>query len=148
MSAEAAGIPTDEIKFLEPIDVTAVVTRMGFDVYVDLTVRTAVKLSCGRCLEEFRHDLEARSQMLFIPAEHADKGPHARTAEGGVFLYREYIDLTDRVTEMIRETLPMKPLCRHDCRGLCPHCGQNLNEGQCNCTPAEEEYRPFKDLKL
>jgi len=148
LRASEIGIEHNEIELLAPIEVTAEVTRMGLDVYVDCTVTTAVKLSCSRCLEEFRRDIRIRSQMLFIPAEHGHKGPHARTAEGGVFLYREFIDLTDRIAEAIREGLPMKPLCRPDCRGLCPRCGQNLNEGECQCPTADEEYHPFKDLKL
>jgi uncharacterized protein len=45
--------------------------------------------------------------------------------------------------------LPMKPLCREDCKGLCPQCGTNLNTGSCECGPALEDPRlaPLKQLK-
>jgi len=138
------GFGEGEIEFLEPIGVVAEITRMGFDVYVDCRISTAIELACGRCLEKFRKDVAVRSKMLFVPGKARDKG---RASKDGVFLYHEVIDLADRIGEAIREELPMKPLCKPDCRGLCPHCGKNLNEGDCDCDKKEETYHPFKDLK-
>jgi uncharacterized protein len=139
------GFENEEILFLEPIDVAADVTRMGFDVYIDCTVTTAAELACGRCLETFRKDLKIRSKMLFVPAR---QGQKAGTAEGGVYLYREYIDLADRIGEAIREELPMKPLCMAECLGLCPRCGKNRNEADCGCEEKDETYHPFKEMSL
>jgi uncharacterized protein len=142
---EDLGFEKGEMEFLAPVDVVAEAIRMGFDVYVDCTMRTAVELECGRCLERFRTDLQIRLQMLFVPAEQSGKVKHANH---GVFPYRESIDLAEHIAEAIREEMPMKPLCKPDCRGLCPQCGQNLNEGDCGCREEEEGYHPFKDMKL
>ena len=49
------------------------------------------------------------------------------------------LDLTDDVREDILLSLPLKFLCQEDCRGLCPHCGQNLNEGTCSCQELDQE---------
>jgi uncharacterized protein len=50
---------------------------------------------------------------------------------------RHSIDLTEAIRQYALLTVPMKALCKQDCAGLCPRCGQNLNQGKCDC-PAEE----------
>jgi len=45
----------------------------------------------------------------------------------------ESLEIGERVRQLILLALPLKPLCRPDCRGLCPLCGQDLNEGECGC---------------
>jgi len=143
---EELGFDKSELQFLSPIDLKADIVRMGFDIYVDLTISTTVVLHCGRCLEAYQLALRINSKMLYVPAQ---AGMQGRTADGGVFLYRNStIDLADRICEAIREELPMKPLCRPDCRGLCPHCGRNLNEGPCGCVEKDESFHPFEGLRL
>ena len=139
------GFEKGEIEFLEPIHVAADVTRMGLDVYIDCTVTTSVELACSRCLETFEHDLKIRSKMLFVPAR---QGQKTSTAEEGVYLYREHVDLAAPIGEAIREELPMKPLCKADCLGLCPNCGKNRNESDCGCEEKDGSYHPFKDMSL
>ena len=52
------------------------------------------------------------------------------------------LDLGEVVREQVLLALPLKPLCREDCRGLCPRCGQNRNLGPCGCPPPEEPGDP------
>ena len=141
------GFGKDEIEFLKPIEVYAEITKMGLDVYIDLTISTAIAMECGRCLGKFARDITARYRMLFVPAQDGSQG---RTAEDGVYLYREStIDLADHICEAVRLAIPMKPLCKPDCRGLCQHCGKNLNEGKCSCEREDDQTcRPFKGLHL
>ena len=54
----------------------------------------------------------------------------------------ERLDLGDVVREQLFLSLPLKRLCREDCRGLCPTCGKNLNTGACGCPPPEEPEDP------
>ena len=64
--------------------------------------------------------------------------------------YRDdQIDLSELMREQFYLALPMKPLCREDCKGLCPQCGTNLNTGTCDCAPAWDDPRlaPLKQLK-
>jgi uncharacterized protein len=64
--------------------------------------------------------------------------------------YRDdQIDLNELMREQFYLALPMKPLCREDCRGLCPQCGTNLNLGGCECDTGWHDPRlaPLKDLK-
>jgi len=143
---EELGFKKGELEFLKPIDVRVEITKMGFDVYLDCTFSTSVTVHCSRCLEGYPVDLSIRYKMLFVPAQ---QGVQGRSAEDGVYLYRENtIDLADYICEAIRTELPMKPLCKPDCRGLCPHCGKNLNEGLCSCRQTDDAFHPFKGLKL
>jgi len=54
-------------------------------------------------------------------------------------------DLTELLRQSILLALPMRPLCSEECKGLCPHCGANLNEGPCGC-PTDLDANPFAAL--
>jgi len=105
----------EDIRFTEPINLSARITRTGNFISVDLKIDAAVHLDCSRCLEEFTAPL-AKQINLNLPVEN-----------------RDTIDITDNVREEIILGYPLKPLCRPDCRGLCPNCGENLNKGKCSC---------------
>lgn len=62
----------------------------------------------------------------------------------------EFVDLTDELRQSIILSLPSYPVCRQDCRGVCPTCGKNLNEGPCTCKHAERDSRwgALDDLQL
>jgi len=99
----------------------------------------AVELECARCLEPFRLDLEEALDLLFLPAS-ANVGPskdeerELKDEDMAVSFYRDdKIDLSLLIREQLYLGLPMKPICRVDCAGLCPACGANLNLARCSC---------------
>ena len=102
------------------------------------SMSAAVELECGRCLEPFRLDLEEALDLLFLPSS-ANTGPSAEEHELkdedlAVSFYRDdEIDLSQLIREQLYLALPMKPICRADCAGLCPACGANLNLTRCDC---------------
>ena len=104
-----------DIKFSEPINLSAQVTKGTNVISVNLKINGMMYLNCGRCLEEFVHPL-SRKVNLNITIENKSE-----------------IDITDNLREEVVLSYPLKPLCRPDCLGLCPGCGQNLNQGKCNC---------------
>ena len=53
----------------------------------------------------------------------------------------DFVDLTDELRQSIILALPSYPVCRQDCRGVCPTCGKNLNEGPCTCRHVERDSR-------
>jgi uncharacterized protein len=117
-------------------------------------LEVAAKLTCARCLREFTTTLSARFD-LFYQAETLDAG--AGMAEGDVELsqealrlipYRgEEIDFTEMIQEQVTLAVPFKPLCADNCRGLCPQCGTDLNQGSCGCSK-DAEGSPFAALGL
>jgi uncharacterized protein len=82
------------------------------------------------------------------PPAHADG--EVAEEDLGVATYEEKeIDLSGIVHDEVLLGLPMNPVCREDCAGLCPTCGQNLNEGDCECPPASDpRWDALRRLKL
>jgi uncharacterized protein len=102
-------------------------------------------LSCQRCLEPLVQPVEEEVQLLLVPGATAPAGPEhalAREELGVVELPEDgEVDLRPLLIEQIQLDVPMKPLCRTDCAGLCPTCGANLNQGACGCQTEEIDPR-------
>jgi uncharacterized protein len=124
---------------------------LEFDIHKDKqqfrligTVRTTLELPCSRCVEPFTQPVDAEFDLRYQP--HA-----ANTGEGEkeieeddlttAFYQHDQIDLGQLMREQFYLALPMKPLCRPDCRGLCPICGTNLNRAGCECKRAWDDPR-------
>jgi uncharacterized protein len=107
-------------------------------------VRTALELPCSRCLEPFASPLDAAFDLRYQPHT-ANTGEGEREIEDDDLSTAFYDDATIDLGQLMREqfylALPMKPLCRDECRGLCPVCGTNLNRGSCGCTRQWEDPR-------
>jgi uncharacterized protein len=105
---------------------------------------TLLELTCSRCLEAFRLPVDVPFDLVFLPA-------HENSGEGEVeveeedlstaFYRDDVIDLGGMMREQFLLALPMKPLCREECRGLCPSCGANRNVGTCSCTQERTDPR-------
>jgi uncharacterized protein len=108
--------------------------RDGDDVIVAGEIDSTVPVACGRCLEEFPVKARAVVDVRFIP-----RPPQGDRVELGSddldldFYSGGEIDLTGLVRSETALALPMRPLCRDDCRGLCPVCGGNRNLVACAC---------------
>jgi uncharacterized protein len=115
-------------------------TRINRSIIVTGRISTAVKVSCSRCLSQCDCPLEMDIQEEFFPLTDIVTGtPVLLPEESDAFTINEQhvLDLTEAVRQTILLALPMKPLCREDCAGLCPRCGKNLNEGLCGCSSDE-----------
>ena len=108
------------------------------------TVRTELELPCSRCLEPFRMPVDTSFDLRFLPATEmaAEDEREVQDDDLDTSYYRDdQIDLNELLREQFYLALPMKPLCRDDCNGLCPQCGTNWNTGTCTCTPEWEDPR-------
>lgn len=95
-------------------------------------------LSCSRCLEPVGVPLDIDLEEIFTPTIDVVTGRPLDNEEEDRALWideRHILDLSEVLRQDVLLTLPMHALCRDDCRGLCPTCGQNLNQGSCNCKP-------------
>ena len=91
---------------------------------------------CARCVEPVDVPLEGSFDLLFRPEDvDAEAGERAISEDETEIGYygKAGLLLEDVVREQVLLALPGRTLCREDCKGLCPHCGQNLNAGSCNC---------------
>jgi uncharacterized protein len=108
------------------------------------SVRTALELSCGRCLEAFQLPVDAAFDLRYLPAAQmrTEAEREVQDEDLDTSYYRDdQIDLNELLREQFYLQLPMKPLCREDCRGLCPQCGTNLNTATCGCAAGWDDPR-------
>lgn len=100
------------------------------------TVRATLHLACSRCLEAYPVPVDCAFDLRYLP-QSANRGAEEQeVAEDDLstaFYRDDVIDLDELVREQFYLALPMKPLCSEECRGLCPHCGTNLNRDTCGC---------------
>lgn len=111
------------------------------------TVTTMLELPCSRCLERFAMPADSRFDLRYQPHAHPAGSGHEAERQieeddlSTAFYDNDQIDLGQLMGEQFYLSLPMKPLCRDDCRGLCPICGTNLNRGTCDCERDWEDPR-------
>lgn len=99
------------------------------------TVSTVLELTCSRCVEPFPLPVESAFDVRYLP--HSENAGEEREVEeddlSDGFYRDERIELGQLMEEQFYLALPMKPLCRQDCNGLCASCGANLNVETCDC---------------
>lgn len=116
VNPSSLDLETESIKFLEPLKIRAEVSKITNAVTVNLGLNGLMHLNCSRCLGEFNITMEKVLRLNYQ-----------------VNKIEPIIDLDQDIKEEIILDYPLKPLCSPDCKGLCPKCGKNLNEGVCTC---------------
>jgi len=143
--------------FVAPLQTRLRVFRVDEMIEVEGSVESRVRLSCSRCLAEYEEPLVGRFALTYvreipeIKDENDDEEVELSAEEMGLTLFHgEEIDLGEAIAEQVLMALPMHPLCQEECRGLCPQCGKNLNEGSCNCEQPvfSSKFAVLKNLKL
>ena len=107
-------------------------------------VQTTLELPCSRCLEPFTRPVDAAFDLRYQPQTAntgADEREIAEDDLSTAFYENEEIDLGQMMREQFLLSLPMKPLCSEECRGLCPVCGTNLNRSACDCKRSWDDRR-------
>lgn len=124
------------------------IVNTGSLLVVQGALKAEVGFECSRCLEDFAMSLEAPVQEAFrieIVGDAAQVLPVEEDDAASPFVENNILDLHEIVRQSLLVVMPIQPLCRSECKGLCVACGQNLNVRECNCRPAEEES-PFSIL--
>lgn len=110
------------------------------------------ELLCARCLEPITRDVANKFELLYRPLG-ADAGKEelsVTAAEAEIGYYKgEGLLLEDLLREQVLLALPLRAICRDDCKGLCPHCGKNLNLEQCNCAEplSDARWSALKEIR-
>ena len=124
--------------------------RRGQDVFLKGQVSACLRLACGRCLESYPFTLDVSFRHTLRPLQKEMRGVREVELVREDLEYGCYegdtIELDRLIEEHVLLGLPMKPLCRDDCKGICSRCGANRNEGSCTCALDEAES-PFNVLK-
>ena len=119
-----------------PLQVSLSYYRAGTEIFISGTLEAATTAACSRCAEEFDLPSHRRFRYVLAPKTMADDKDFALRAEDLEFSFYQgdEVDLTPLIREQALLALAERPLCREECRGLCPQCGANLNEGDCGCS--------------
>jgi uncharacterized protein len=141
--APGPGLPAE---LPEPFRIVLRGHRMGeTDLLLEGTLTGWLELECGRCLARYRHAIREPFRLVLEPAgARAPSEPEAAQAlaRDGICLGEEIetgwyrgpeIELGPFFAELVSLSLPVQPLCRQDCAGLCSRCGADLNLGPCGC---------------
>jgi uncharacterized protein len=111
------------------------------DIRLNGEFSTRLEFACARCLEPVEEDVSKSFDLLYRP-QGVDAGKEeisVTAAEAEIGYYQgQGLLLEDALREQVLLSIPLKAVCREDCKGLCPHCGTNLNNEQCSC---EQNFR-------
>jgi len=126
-----------------PLQVSLSYYRAGTEIFVSGTLDTASRASCSRCAEEFELASRRHFRYVLAPKVMSDNNDAALRAEDLEFSFYQgdEIDLSPLIREQALLGMAERPLCGEDCRGLCAHCGANLNQGDCDCAPGSLDLR-------
>ncbi|HEV8538501.1 MAG TPA: DUF177 domain-containing protein [Bacteroidota bacterium] len=118
--------------FTVPVEVDAVLDKTATQLYLIASIRTSGLFSCDRCVEKFAQSI-AGSYAVFYVYNEPEPGKHDLEEVQLISTDTVHLDLWEDVRQMTMLSVPLKLLCREDCKGLCPQCGTNWNERPCTC---------------
>jgi len=141
--AQAERVNVEEAGYVRTIDGTIGMIRSDRGILVRADLHMIAALECGRCLAPVEQELTIAFDEEFVPERRPDTGeptPDLTPEEFRIDEHR-HLDLSEAVRQYEQSAIPLQPLCRDDCAGLCPSCGQNLNEAQCGCPRQNTDHR-------
>jgi uncharacterized protein len=131
-SADVLDLPV----FGKQLRIRGTVTKENDRIDLDATASAEGHFECTRCTEEFDRVIKAHVVAHFVPAALATEDD-----DDSIHVYEPFqspmIDITEDVRDALALAIPMKHLCKPNCKGICPHCGKDLNVDQCDCLPEE-----------
>jgi uncharacterized protein len=136
----------DEV-YQDEIRIKVVLNKFGKNISCRAEISTRIHLACDRCLAEFDRDLKEKFEMLFYIGQKEIGIDEENVAMIPPEL--KEIDLTPYIQETLILALPMKFLCREDCKGICAGCGADLNKESCRCSAEsyDSRWEKLKGLK-
>ncbi|NLY55173.1 MAG: DUF177 domain-containing protein [Firmicutes bacterium] len=128
--------------FAEPIRVSGDVTNTGKYLLVQGRIETGLEVQCDRCLRTFEYPVDLEFSAEYKKRSGQDDPLRLFDDEDQVYGYEgTTLDLTQVVEDELAVGMPIKMLCDEECKGLCPRCGHNRNESECDCRDEEVDPR-------
>ncbi|MBI5644237.1 MAG: DUF177 domain-containing protein [Deltaproteobacteria bacterium] len=141
-----------EFSFITPVAAHLDFVRTDGNIHVTGEIKGKIRLNCSRCLKEFDHELNINFTDFFVRGKEEGGEKELKDADLDVsYLEGPELDSTAMLLGQISLEVPIKPLCREDCKGLCSKCGADLNSGECGCDKDEKtdtRFAKLKDLKI
>ncbi|HYL61984.1 MAG TPA: DUF177 domain-containing protein [Candidatus Methylomirabilis sp.] len=143
---------SSEIKQVGPLEVNATAELLEGQIRIEGQLETKIEMVCARCLEPVVEEVNRSFDLFYAPLPKGAKPKEDRLKDDDTeiaFYEGDGLFLADVLREQVLLALPLKVICRSDCRGLCPNCGANLNHEECRCETHATDPRlaPLARLK-
>ena len=145
--------PVDErVRLTAPATVNGKIRLAGKEVFVNGHVDTRTQVECDRCLKPIELPVNADFELEYVTGSEYESTAAAELTESQMLVSvfdGTAIDVDEIVKEQILLAVPTRMLCREDCKGICPQCGNDKNAGECECVTEDIDPRwaALKNLK-
>ncbi|MFT8889544.1 MAG: DUF177 domain-containing protein [Ethanoligenens sp.] len=139
MNLSDEEVPGGGFPFSDPVHVTGRIENRAGVVMLHATVQAVRHVRCDRCLSPIHQPMQVVFENVLVTESQGDDSDELLVCA------EQTLDMDALAKTNLLLSLPMKELCRPDCKGLCPNCGKNLNEGPCACKP--EGHPAFLKLR-
>jgi DUF177 domain-containing protein len=142
----------DKDELTEPLlgkyKTSVVLNKFDDQIILEASTVAEANFTCDRCSKEYRHGVESKYKMIYLL-----RGIERDEDELNITYLSpdaDKIDIEKEVRDYLILSLPMKRLCKENCKGLCYKCGKDLNEGVCDCKNDEpdDRWKVLSDLKI
>lgn len=142
--------PHNTTRLCAPFKVKLHLKKIGEDIDISGSFNVKVSYECDRCCDNASMNLSDNFHLVLLPKkeESGEAGSDETEEEVELSYYEgEEINLSDYIKEMLFLAIPIKLLCKEDCKGICPNCGVNLNKEICSCSKGDSKGSSFGILK-
>ncbi len=141
----------DELELNEPFSgkflAEVKLTKLHNRIILDINLKMPASFECDRCGVNYKCNLQNRFQMVYLVGD----SPEESKSDNIIYLSpdTDKIKLNKEFRDYAILSIPLKKLCREDCKGLCYRCGKNLNDSSCDCETKQVDikWQPLLELK-
>lgn len=134
----------EDVRLASGVEGWILLFKIAQEVTIDAECATSMRLECGRCLNEYQVPVELKFRLMYLPMKDQEFPEEKELVADdlGVSFYRKpEIQMRDLFREELILSIPLQPLCRPDCPGLCPSCGADLSTTACGCRSSAPDAR-------
>ena len=137
------------VSFPSPMKVKGDITNTAGYMRMTLNMSLDYSASCARCLAPVNGSFSLDLEKTVAPRNLLGDLDENKLDEFAI-IEDGFLDMDEQLREQLEMEFPMRFLCREDCKGLCPKCGKNLNEGECDCdhTDFDPRLEPLRKLLM
>lgn len=152
LDAREVDIADAEAELARNLQLRGRVLNAGEEMVLEGVLRGAFSLTCSRCSKRFVQPFDFEVSAVYVQTPESQpeaRGERTSQDDTRINFLGDEIDLLSGIREDLLLNIPLKPLCRENCRGLCPQCGTDLNEGECTCQKETVDPRlvALRDIK-
>jgi len=133
--------------FIGKSNTNVVLNKFDDQIILETSTNAGANFICDRCCKEFNQTVKSKYKMIYLlrSIEDAEEEINITYLSPDTHI----IDLSNDVRDYMILSIPMKRLCKEDCKGLCDKCGTDLNEKQCECKDSEidDRWKVLTELK-